>query len=411
MHILLVADGRSPITKSWVQSLNELNYDVSLVSTYPCQPVQGTEETYSLPIALGKFSGSQVGTLKKTPSAPSRKGQIIARFRPLFLWLRYKIGPVSTRLYKKKYLTLLKTIQPDLVHALRIPFEGFLASMTPKEIPFIVSIWGNDLTLHSFGSRAMQKATLVTLERADGLLADAQRDIRLGRQWGFDFDKPSLIVPGSGGINFVELNRSLPEEDNILDFSLLENRPLIINPRGFRPGSVRNDIFFKAIPHILQRLPDAYFICTAMAGQPEALRWVHRLKIEKNVRLLPYITQPQLWDLFKKAAVSVSISDHDGTPNSLLEAMACGCFPVVGDIESLREWITPGVNGLLVDTDSPQYVADAIFLAVKNEKLRNEAREINRNLILERADVGYVQTRIKMFYQQFEKEEINSGQV
>jgi glycosyltransferase involved in cell wall biosynthesis len=29
--------------------------------------------------------------------------------------------------------------------------------------------------------------------------------------------------------------------------------------------------------------------------------------------------------------------------------MACGCYPVVGDIESLREWITPGVNGSLID--------------------------------------------------------------
>ena len=405
MHVLLVADGRSPITKSWIQSLNELNYKVSLISTYPCQPVWGTENTYVLPVALAKYSGSQVGTLKTTPSSPSRKSRLIASFRPLFLWLRYRVGPLTIKMFKKKYLTLLDEIQPDLVHALRIPFEGILASLTPLEVPFVVSIWGNDLTLHSFGSRAMQKATLQTLERADGLLADAQRDIRLGRQWGFDFDKPNLVVPGSGGLNFVELNRSLPEEDKFFDYSQLGDRPLIINPRGFRPGSVRNDIFFKAIPHILQRLPDAFFVCTAMAGQPEALRWVHRLKIEKNVRLLPYVTQPQLWDLFKKATVSVSISEHDGTPNSLLEAMACGCFPVVGDIESLREWITPGVNGLLVDTDSPQYLADAILLAVKNEQLRNEAREINRKLILERADVSYVQTRIKMFYQQFEKEE------
>ena len=191
----------------------------------------------------------------------------------------------------------------------------------------------------------MQKATLRTLERADGLLADAQRDIRLGRQWGFDFDKPNLVVPGSGGLNFVELNRSLPEEEKIMDYSQLGDRPLIINPRGFRPGSVRNDIFFKAIPHILQRLPDAYFICTAMAGQPEALRWVHRLKIEKKCSAFAlYHPAAVMGPLQKKPPFLYRSAIMTVLQIVLLEAMACGCFPVVGDIESLREWITPGVK-------------------------------------------------------------------
>ena len=46
--------------------------------------------------------------------------------------------------------------------------------------------------------------------------------------------------------------------------------------------------------------------------------------------------------VFQGARVAVSPSTHDGTPNTLLEAMSCGSFPVAGDIESLREWIEPG---------------------------------------------------------------------
>ena len=33
---------------------------------------------------------------------------------------------------------------------------------------------------------------------------------------------------------------------------------------------------------------------------------------------------------------------HDGTPNTLLEGMACGCLPVAGDLDSIREWLKPG---------------------------------------------------------------------
>jgi len=77
------------------------------------------------------------------------------------------------------------------------------------------------------------------------------------------------------------------------------------------------------------------------------------LHIFDNVTLMPMLSQSELWREFARSMVSVSVSVHDGTPNSLLEAMAVGCLPVCGDIESIREWITDGENGLLVDPADP----------------------------------------------------------
>jgi glycosyltransferase involved in cell wall biosynthesis len=65
----------------------------------------------------------------------------------------------------------------------------------------------------------------------------------------------------------------------------------------------------------------------------------------------------------------VSPNIHDGTPNSLLEGIACGCFPIAGDLESIREWITHGKNGLLVDPNNAQSIADAILIALEREDL------------------------------------------
>ena len=45
-------------------------------------------------------------------------------------------------------------------------------------------------------------------------------------------------------------------------------------------------------------------------------------------------------------------------PEAILEAMALGCFPIAGDIESVREWITPGVNGILVDPYTVPFLVD-----------------------------------------------------
>jgi hypothetical protein len=100
--------------------------------------------------------------------------------------------------------------------------------------------------------------------------------------------------------------------------------------------------------------PHTCFICPSLAGNAQAQAWVEQFGLQQSTHLLPKLPQPMLWSLLKRSQVFVSPSSHDGTPNSLLEAMACGSFPVVGDIESMREWIEPGVNGLLVDPHSPR---------------------------------------------------------
>ena len=400
MHILLVADGRSPITRRWISGLTAMNNRVSLVSTFPCEIPSGVQEMFVFPVAFSALSGSQAGLRPQSSQASrTRSRKLVARFRDLFQTMRYWLGPLTLHIHGPRFRRLVRKMQPDLIHALRIPFEGMLAAYAPGEIPLAVSIWGNDLTLHGQGSAAMRRLTEHALQRADGLAADARRDIRLARQWGFAEKKPDLVVPGSGGIDLVETAQARPMP-NLGELPWLEaDIPLVINPRGFRPGSVRNDIFFQAIPMVLERVPNARFLCAAMQGQEEAENWLAKLKISQQVHLLPYLSQEQLWALFQRAAVSVSISAHDGTPNSLLEAMAIGCFPIAGDIESLREWIVPGVNGLLVEADKAQALSEALVLALVNPQLRQTAAEINRGIILERAEVNLVRSQIAVFYE------------
>lgn len=397
MHILLVADGRSPIARRWIQGLLALDHRVTLVSTYSCADIPGVEAKYVFPVAFGRLAGSQVGA---GPGAapPTGLRRLLGRFRSVVVSSRYLLGPLSLPFYGRRLRRLVNELQPDLVHALRIPFEGLLAAYTPRKTPLILSIWGNDLTLHARRSAAMRRLTSRALARADGLMADARRDIRLGIEWGFSADRPTLVVPGSGGIDLDELQRVRAGHDGTPE-TFPSGVPLVINPRGFRPGSVRTEVFFQSLPMILKHKPGVVFVCPGMAGQAEALRWVERLNLRSQVRLMPYLSQNQLWDLFLRADVTVSVSAHDGTPNSMLEAMACGCFPVAGDIESLREWITPGVNGLLVDPEKPQALAEAVVLALARSDLRSSAAEINQRLVSERAEAGKTRALVGAFYQ------------
>ncbi len=391
MRILFIADGRSPTALNWIRYWTETGHSVHLISTFPCDPPGGLDSFHLLPVAFGNQAGGQV----RNTSGTQRKTGLAGYLRPLLRIARYYLGPLSLAFYRERYRVLVTEIQPDLVHALRIPFEGMLAATTPTGIPLVISTWGNDLTLHAHGSFLMTRLTRAALNRANGLITDTQRDIRLGLEWGFGLEKPTLVVPGSGGIRLNELGKGsgdekLPEE--------LPDGPIIVNPRGQRPGSLRQDIFFQSIPLILEKIPQAVFVCPSLIGDIESERWVDRLGVRSRTKLWPRLNQAQLWRLFRRSQVFISPSIHDGTPNSLLEAMACGCFPVVGNTESMAEWVQTGVNGLLIDATNTYSIADAVEQAINQPVLRKEAAKYNATLIAERAAYAPNMARVEGFY-------------
>ena len=385
LKMLIVADGRSAITRRWFEMLQPLGHEITLASTFASEPVEGVRETCIIPVAFSQFGGSQAGN-----ASPRKQKGLVSRFRGLAAALRHQLGPWTISSATPAFLDLIARIQPDVVHALRIPYEGMLASATPAGIPLVVSTWGNDLTLHAPATRKMGDLTRKVLRRADALLSDAQRDRKLALEWGLDSQKPALVVPGNGGIDLQEILATAAGIEK-------QDQPQVINPRGLR-SYVRNDTFFKAIPLVLQQYPQVQFICTSMAGQPEALKWVERLGLGGNVSLLPLLSKHDLWRQFALSTLSVSVSTHDGTPNSLLEAMCLGCLPVCGDLESIREWITPGVNGLLVDPGDHRSLADAIIRGLEDKALQSSAAQLNLELVRQRAEVSAVREGVSEFF-------------
>jgi len=377
MRLLFVADGRSPIAQNWIRYFAERGDEIYLASTFNCSVDFPVKELEITPVA---FSSAKKPT--------SRSGPASSRMIGLRTVIRHYIGPLTIPRASRKLRGFIERVKPDLVHAMRIPYEGMLAADAYTGAPFIVSVWGNDFTLHAPSTSMMRHYTEWTMAVADALHADCNRDIRLGKEWGFGKDKPTLVTPGNGGIR----------TDIFYPPSKPVDEPVIVNPRGFR-AYVRNDIFFQAIPLVLKKIPNAKFICASMAGESQALKWIEQLNIANAVELLPPLPHHEMANIFRRAQIVVSPSIHDGTPNSLLECIACGCFPVAGDLESIREWITPGENGLLTDSTNPQKLAESILEAIENKNLRQKAAGLNTKIINERAEYTRNMEKIKDFYE------------
>lgn len=398
MRLLFIADGRSPIALNWIHYFIDQGHEVHLASTYACNPVSGLASLTVIPVA---FSGLKKNVVPAPQSASGSARSASARRKDLTALgtvglrtiVRQWLGPLTLKSSARRLQELIRRLQPELVHAMRIPYEGMIAALAIPAVPLLISVWGNDFTLHASSTPLMDRLTRQALLAADALHTDCRRDLRLAEGYGFPASRPSLVVPGNGGLR-LDVFHPLLEADEKAD------RPFkVINPRGLR-AYVRNDVFFQAVPRVTAVHPHVRFICPTMAGQPQAERWVAELGIAQYVELLPRQSQAEMAALFQDCQVCVSPSEHDGTPNTLLEAMACGCFPVAGDIESLREWITPGENGLLVDPGDPAALADAILQALGQPELRRSASRRNLELVASRAEYSQVMAQVEAFYHQ-----------
>jgi len=386
MRILFVVDGRSPIALNWMEYFLAGGHQVHLASTFTSQV---DPRLASFHVIYAAYSSLKKGGVAGSKPGGGTLGGSSLKLRTL---ARQWLGPLTLPTAARQLRSAIQEIQPDLLHAMRIPYEGMLAALSQPQVPFLVSVWGNDFTLHAPASPWMRSLTRRTLQRADALHTDCRRDVRMAMEWGFDPNKPFSVLPGAGG---VQMETFYPPQEKRGE---TEREKTVVNPRGFRLY-VRNDIFFQAIPGVLKEFPEARFLCPNMRGEIQAEKWIEELGIKENVELLPPQTRPQMAQLFRRGAVAVSPSTHDGTPNTLLEAMASGCFPVAGDLESLREWITPGQNGLLVDPNDPQALSQAILRALKEPALRQAAQVENLRLVAERAEYNTVMRQAEDFYQ------------
>lgn len=395
MRIAILADGRSPITKGWLSALLALEYEVHLLSTFPCTTELPLATQHLVPVA---FSGLSRGSAATGRSAPGGAAAIRLR-AAVRRWLGMATFPPAIR----KLRRALGSLEVDVLHALRIPYEGMLAAEANPQVPLVVSVWGNDFTLHAQSAPWMRWLTGRALARVDGLHADCRRDVRVAREWGLGSNIPTIVAPGSGGLdrrvfhaNEAELDELRPELKAKLGV-ISRDDPIVINPRGFR-AYVRNDTFFQSIPYVLREMPKVKFLAPAMQGEKAAEAWLSKLGIGGSVILLPRLTPGEMAGMYRRSQVMVSPSEHDGTPNTFLEAIACGCFPVVGDLESLREWVEHGVNGLLIDPASPRSLAAAVVRSLQDPTMRTDAFAHNQILIDQRAERGRVGQALGPFY-------------
>lgn len=378
VRVLLVADARSPTTWGWVDAARSAGVVVLGASGIPW-PQHGP------PVGDRDGSGWDVRQLLRFLAGAMPGGMsLVGR-------LRRAMGPLIATIRGRRIRRAVIRAKPDVVHGLRIPFEAMSALIScPPQMPLAVSIWGNDLTHEALRNRLAGRAARLVLARADLLFADCQRDIDLAASWGLRPATPTAILPGGGGISLARV----AEKDQALISQVCDlvgpEQGLVVNARGARPY-VRNDVLLDALALLAADLdPCVRVVFIDSAHDASLRRSIECHQLRNRIIVTGRRSRSEVLSLLHRARVSVSITDQDGTPNSLLEAMAAGAIPVCSDLPSIREWIEPGKNGFLAASDDPQAVANALWLALNlSHAEHEEIRSTNVRIIAARAERGF----------------------
>ena len=129
------------------------------------------------------------------------------------------------------------------------------------------------------------------------------------------------------------------------------------------------------------------------------LKKVEEQGIADYVDFPGFIENDKLPLLLDSSDIYVSTSFSDGRSVSLMEAMACGAFPVVSDIPANRDMIKDGENGYLFPADSSKIMAEKLIMAIRNEGLRSEQIGENRKFIEENFDLDMIMRELFDIYE------------
>jgi glycosyltransferase involved in cell wall biosynthesis len=205
-----------------------------------------------------------------------------------------------------------------------------------------------------------------------------------------NFQMPDLqLIP-----NGVDIIRFHPSD---MDTALTEREQVVVCVAGLR-YSKGIDVLLQAWHLVHKEAPQARLIIVGTGSlQSQLERMAEALSIADNVEFAGL--QSDIPAQLRRGNLAVLPSRWEGMPNALLEAMACGLACVATRVSGSEDIIQHEVNGLLVEPEDYQGLAQAILTLLRDPALIQEYGRAARQTIEQRYSFEQVIDRYIELYQ------------
>jgi glycosyltransferase involved in cell wall biosynthesis len=339
MKILLCADDKSANTLAWARGFRELGAEVLVASVR-------ADKISDVLVALGN------------PHIPARLNFLLAAH---------------------KLRALIASYNPDILIGYRITSYGYLCSCTGFH-PLVLAGQNEQITylpkpnlirkriLEFFAGRAIRKADLI----------HAWGENMLGRLKELGADEKNVLVLHRG----IDLKLFTPSTRETA-----AKNPVFVSSRSLFPEYKINRII-EAFSCLLGKIPGASL--KIIGEGPEKVNLVNltnTLGISGKVDFPGRLSPQEVAVTLKNSDIYVSIIESEGVSSSLLEACACGSYPIVTDMPASRMLIENGWNGTLINPEMTiSDLSETMLKVAKNTDLRKTAAKINIELINNKFD-------------------------
>jgi len=353
IRLAFLADGRSVHTIGWVRYFADRGYDVHLIA-FTSKPIKGVK-VHELRY-FGKIA------------------------YPMRIW------------YVKK---AVKKIHPDILHAHCISHYGVYATLAGFH-PLILSAWGSDISVDPEKSRIRRFFVTFALKRAD--LVHTGDNVGKKRLTELGCDPRKIFLQNWG----VDVNRFSPDaKSQPLRRSLEIDDVYSVLCARWWLSEYRVDVFVKAIPLVLKKIPNVKFVLLGGGSLgPELKELTRKLGVYENVAFVGSVPHKEMPKYLASVDVYVdTVSDFrfgavgdilvarggGGMGQSTREVMACGTPHVLSDNINVRsaDWF----QGLMYKQLDHRDLAEKIVQLLRDEKLRRKIGEKSRKVALKICDL------------------------
>jgi len=223
---------------------------------------------------------------------------------------------------------------------------------------------------YNFSHRISEELRIFKSVRAQTVTTKIQKE-RLEQLYGFASENVTVIPPGVDTSTFRPLKSGAGKTETGLPDRYILCLSRIDTNKG-------HDLLLNAFDIVRRAIPDIHLVIGGGSPKPvrrerEVLSTVQRIIDRKNmndrVHIVGYVPDELLAASYQQAELFILPSVFEPFGMTALEAMACGTPVVASKLGGIREVITSGKDGLLVDPTNTNEFADAMIMLLKDQKL------------------------------------------
>lgn len=311
--------------------------------------------------------------------------------------LHQKIQPFLEVTVEEKFREILNSVQPDVVHSFEMHSSTIPVLKVMNDFPkikWVYSCWGSDLFYYqNFPKKNIQ--IKAALHRINYLHTDCQRDYEIAKQLGFA-GKHLGIIPGGTGFKLSELEA----------FKKSHNSRNTIVVKGYQHHVGRGLNIVKALHQIDKEIERHNLKVVVFGAHQPIIDYIVQNQLSYTYFDRQGLSHQELLKLMGESLIYIGNSTSDGMPNTLLEAIVMGAFPIQsnpGNVTS--EIIQNAINGLLIENpNSVDEITRHVLLAINSKEMLENAVVANQEIAITQLDYDVNKQKVIDLYLQIEKE-------